>query len=72
MYQGHKSVAAWNVAVYLLNDSSLYSLCKEALASTRNRGEAVAWLLERLPSKTPDGYAYTKTTVKAALVGFGK
>jgi len=68
-YQGHSSRAAWNVALYIANDYVLYMMAREAMRQTRTREEAVALLLSMLPEKTPDGYRYTKTSVRAALVG---
>ena len=75
MYQGHKSKPAWNVALYLFNDYSLYQLMLRVCADCRAMGftmnEMAANILDELRQagieKTPDGYRYTKTTVRAAL-----
>ncbi len=67
MYQGHKSRAAWNVALYLFNDEPLYREMCACVRSSKTLDRAAERLLERLPPKTPDGYRYTKTTVRLAL-----
>lgn len=68
-YQGHKNWAHWNVSLWLYNDEGLYHMVKDAVRSARNLDEAAEWLLEALPRKTPDGAVYSKSNVRAALVG---
>ena len=72
MYQGHKSKAAWNVALYLNNEEPLYRLMVDMVRYSKTLDKAAERLLARLPEKTPDGYRYTKTTVRAALAHWGK
>ncbi len=67
MYQGHKSRAAWNVALYLFNEEPLYREMCSVVRSSRTLDRAAERLLERLPERTPDGYRYTKTSVRLAL-----
>lgn len=69
-YQGHKSKPAWNVALHLFNDFGLYTMVREVVQGKRLSGtlnDAAEEILSRLPARTPDGYRYTKTTVRAAL-----
>ena len=68
-YQGHSSRAAWNVALWIANDYGLYTLAIDTIRRTSTRERAVEILMGALPEKTPDGYRYTKTSVRAALVG---
>lgn len=66
-YMGHRSRAAWNVALWIANDEGLY---REALALVkryRNRNVAARHLLAALPPTTPDGYRYTLRSVREAL-----
>ena len=67
MYQGHKSRPAWNVALYLFNEEPLYREMCAVVRSSRTLDRAAEALLERLPERTPDGYRYTKTSVRLAL-----
>lgn len=67
MYQGHKSRAAWNVALHLFNDYGLYTMMRERVRCAPNKDAAAEDILERVPERTPDGYRYTKTTIRLAL-----
>jgi endonuclease III len=67
-YNGHKSWAHWNVALWLFNDEVMYRHIK-VLLSARTKDEVARRLLAELPAQTPDGAKYTFTTVRAALVG---
>jgi len=71
-YNGHKSKAAWNVALWIGNDEWLYNLAKECIRFQPNREAAARAMLESLlecgQTHTPDGYAYTKTSIRAAMV----
>lgn len=71
MYQGHKSKPAWNVALYLFNDYGLYKMMCERVKAAPTLDAAADDILARLNQdgieRTPDGYRYTKTTVRAAL-----
>jgi hypothetical protein len=76
-YNGHKNWNYWNVSLWIGNDEGLYNLAREAIRATKNRQEAVEYfigaiLFETGTLKTPDGATYTKSAVRAAMVGFEK
>lgn len=70
-YQGHKSRACWNVALYLFNEYGLYTMVRRAVADATNLDDAASNILAELTAcgldKTPDGYMYSKTAVREAL-----
>lgn len=69
-YQGHKSRAHWNVALYLYNDEPTYRMVLDACARSQTHENAAKLLLARLGgkgTKTPDGYEYTVDTILAAI-----
>ena len=68
-FNGHKNWNHWNVSLWINNDEGLYRLAMNCIASTNNREEAAEKMLERLDEKTPDGAPYSKTTIRAAMVG---
>ena len=70
-YLGHKNWNHWNVKLWLTGNEFEYRLMLSCIRCTRNRDEAAARLLGFLPAATPDGAPYTKTSVKAAMVGLG-
>ena len=70
IYNGHKNYNHWNVALWINNDQCLYWLAKDAIHLTTSRAAAVAYFLEYVGSdKTPDGVPYSKSSVRAAMVG---
>jgi hypothetical protein len=68
-YNGHRSWAARNVALWLGNDEALYRQALDAKRRCHNLTEATKVLLVELPPKTPDGARYTFTSVREALQG---
>lgn len=72
-YNGHKNRNYWNVALWIGNDEGLYNLARECITKSRNRDEAastfVAIMAESGVTKTPDGATYSKSAVRAAMVG---
>ena len=72
-YQGHKNRTCWNVALYLFNDEGLYNLVRRKVKQTDNLDEAAGNILSCLYEmgikETPDGYKYSKSAIRAALVG---
>lgn len=67
-YNGHKNWNHWNVSLWINNDEGLYRRARE-LARRNNRDRAVQAMLDELPSHTPDGAPYSKSSVRAAMVG---
>lgn len=68
-YNGHKNYNHWNVSLWIANDEPLYRLALEAIRVCPNRDAAVRYVLDSVPANTPDGVPYTKSAVRAALVG---
>ena len=74
-YNGHKNKSHWNVSLWLFNDEGLYYLMRNAIQSTSTLNEAANSILNALTccgeiaAKTPDGYAYNFTNIRAAIVG---
>lgn len=68
-YNGHKNYNAWNVALWLFNDESLYFTMKEVVKRHGNKDMAARELLTILPEKTPDGVKYSFTNIRLALTG---
>ena len=72
-YQGHKNWVHWNVSLWINNDEGLYNLCRDIIKHTHNKDIAALGILEHLNesgiTETPDGAKYTKTNIRAALVG---
>jgi len=66
-YNGHPSRAHWNVSLWLYNTEPLYRLVQDVCRRSPDASAAARALLATLPSKTPDGYAYTFETVRAAI-----
>ena len=72
-YNGHPSKAAWNVSLWINNDESLYDLARRSVMVTKNKRQAAERMLSVLTSygieRTPDGYKYTITSIRNAMVG---
>jgi len=68
MYQGHRNRVHWNVAYYLFNDYELYSMVKNEVKQAKNLDIAAKNIFKRVPEKTPDGYKYSLSAIRAALV----
>ena len=72
-YNGHKNWNHWNVSLWINNDEGLYRMAKDAIRRTANRDAAVSQLHHELTFTgngcTPDGARYTKTAIRAAMVG---
>lgn len=68
-YMGHKSHNAWNVNLWINNDEGMYRYAR-SLCRAHGKEKAAEILAQELAgTKTPDGTPYTKTTIRAALVG---
>lgn len=68
-FNGHRNWNHWNVSLWINNDEGLYNLARDCVRSSSTRQEAAALMLESLPKKTPDGARYSKSSIRAALVG---
>ena len=74
-YNGHKNIAFWNVSLWLRNDEGLWYLVRNAIESTSTLNDAAHSILNALTccgeiaAKTPDGYAYNFTNIRAAIKG---
>ncbi len=68
-YNGHKNWNHWNVSLWINNDEYLY---REAYELQRKVGKDKAAMIlaaEYDGMLTPDGAPYTKTSIRAAMVG---
>lgn len=72
-YNGHRSWNAWNVALWIHNDESLYFTAVEAFKTSKTERQAQQRFRELTgigpTDKTPDGAVYNTTSVKLALRG---
>lgn len=72
-YNGHKSWAYWNVALWIGNDEGLYNLARWWIRRCRTKDEAARNIVEDLASlgitKTPDGANYSISAVRAGITG---
>lgn len=74
-YQGHKNWNHWNVSLWINNDESLYHLARECVSQSHGRGRAAAaadmlgLLSDCGTTHTPDGAPYSKSSIRAAMVG---
>lgn len=72
-YQGHKNRTHWNVALWLFNDEGLYILVKNEVKRSDTLDIAaynILFILNESGTKnTPDGYRYSISAIRAALVG---
>ena len=74
-YNGHRSWNAWNVALWIGNDESLYRFAIECIKGINNNKRGLAFATRRFIAgmgncKTPDGAIYNPLSVKLALQGF--
>lgn len=72
-YQGHKNRNHWNVSLWINNDYSLYTLAKSFIANAGNKDQAAQSMMEYLRdaemTHTPDGVKYSKSSIRAAMMG---
>jgi hypothetical protein len=68
---GHKNRAHWNVCLWIHNDESLYFTAKSFVKASKTLPEAAQKMLDYLfangVEKTPDGYKYNISNVRASL-----
>lgn len=68
-YNGHKNWNYWNVSLWINNDEGLYNFARELVRKLGKDRAAQTFVDECGASETPDGAKYTKSAVRAALVG---
>ena len=74
-YNGHKNWQQWNVSLRINNDEWLYRTALYFISEHKDYGKdyAAERMLECLHNegitKTPDGAKYSKTSIRAAMVG---
>lgn len=70
-YNGHKSRNAWNVALWISNDESLYNFGLDCLKRANGKpGVAARYFMRDMEGeRTPDGGVFNHTVVKLALAG---
>ena len=72
-YNGYKNKTHWNVSLWINNDESLYRLAQDFIAANTNRNDAARHMMLFLEQtgqdKTPDGFKYSTTAIRAAMVG---
>lgn len=77
-YNGHKNWNHWNVSLWINNDQGLYDLARTCISANMSRvhsnrdraaSDFVKLMAEQGKTETPDGAPYTKTSVRAAMVG---
>lgn len=76
-YNGHKNWNHWNVSLWINNDEELYRLARNYVLTCKHRGYtkdiAAVAIIKHLVANgfthTPDGAPYSKSAVRAALVG---
>ena len=73
MFLGHKNKTQWNVSLWINNDESLYRLAQDFINDSTNRNDAARHMMLFLEQtgqdKTPDGFKYSTTAIRAAMVG---
>ena len=63
-----------NVAMWMLNDESLYRTMRYCIRISKTKDQAVLNFQRELAKmgikRTPNGAPYTKTAIRAAMVGY--
>ena len=67
-YNGHRSWNAWNVALWLDNDETLYRRACE-LGHKLGAARAARILSRELDRTTPDGAVYNQLSLRLAIAG---
>ena len=72
-YNGHKNWNHWNVRLWILNDECLYNSAMVAVKRNPSKNSAAEDMLDLLHcngiTHTPDGAPYSKSAIRAAMVG---
>ena len=73
MFLGHKNKTHWNVSLWINNDESLYRIAQNCIAQSKTKDIAAECMYRRLKANgtttTPDGFKYSTTAIRAAMVG---
>lgn len=72
-YNGHKNYNFWNVSLWINNDEGLYNSARYCVRMAKTKDVAAMFLQRELEkmgiTHTPDGVKYTKSAIRAAMVG---
>lgn len=72
-YNGWKNFNQWNVALWINNDEGLYFYALGLINECGNKDAAADLMCYRLKqdgiTHTPDGVPFTKTNIRAAMIG---
>lgn len=75
-YNGHKNWTQWNVSLWINNDELLYRMARNYVMFKQRsytKEQCSEAMLKELHSvgitHTPDGAKYSKTAIRAAMVG---
>lgn len=73
-YNGHKNFNHWNISLWLNNDYYLYQMMKDHVDNcSGGKDKAAQNILDELSdmniTHTPDGVKWSKSGIRAALVG---
>jgi hypothetical protein len=75
-YNGHKNWTHWNISLWINNDESLYRMARNYVVfkhRSYTKDQCAEAMLNELHSAgithTPDGAKYSKTAIRAAMVG---
>ena len=69
-FNGHKNWSHWNISLWLSNDENMYRwVCGLLRYSTKKRATEVIYR-DLQGQETPDGAKYSKSGIRAALVGW--
>jgi hypothetical protein len=68
-FNGHRSWNAWNVALWINNDESLYRYARDLVQQHGYQKAARIMARELAGERTPDGGRYNFTTIRAAIAG---
>lgn len=72
-FNGHKNWNHWNVSLWINNDEGLYRMALSCRRRFNSAALAAEDMRDRLvwsgTTKTPDGAPYSKSAIRAAMVG---
>ena len=72
-YNGYKNKTQWNVSLWINNSEWLYHMAQYWIAQCNTKDCAAVLMYRELKDHgiitTPDGFKYSKTAIRAAMVG---